>query len=67
MDALEIANVERHVIWMQLKGIFQAWEAVNIELRLIGSQLGGINWGLEYLTGMAWKRYVVTQGNMVSG
>ena len=66
MDALEIANMERHMMRTWLEGVRQAWEAVNIELRSIGSQLRGINQGLEYLTRMAWKRYAVTQGNMVS-
>ena len=57
VDALEIANAEHHVMQTQLEGVCQAWEAVNIELCSIGGQLGGINWGLEYLSGMVWKRY----------
>ena len=66
MDTLEITNAEQDVMWMQLKGIRQAWEATNIKLRSIGGQLGGINWALEYLTRMAWKRYAATQGGLAS-
>ena len=50
----------------QLEGVHQAWEATNIELRSIGGQLGGISQELEYLAGMAWKRYTVTWGSLAS-
>ena len=66
VDALEILNAEQQAMQTQLEGVCQAWEAANIELRSIGAQLGGINRGLEYLAGMAWKRYAVTLGGLVS-
>ena len=50
----------------QLEGVRQAWEVANIELCSIRGQLRGINRGLKYLAGMAWKRYVVTQGGLAS-
>ena len=33
----------------------------------MGGQLGGINQGFEYLTGMVWKRYAVKWGGLASG
>ena len=67
VDALEIANAEWHAIRTQLEGVFQAWEAANIELCSIGGQLGGINRGLKYLAGMAWKKYMAKRGGLASG
>ena len=32
----------------------------------MGGQLGGINRGLEYLAGMAWKRYMARCGRLAS-
>ena len=67
MDALEITNAERHAMRTQREGVFQAWEAANIEFRSIGGQLEGINWVLKYLARMAWKRYAAKQGGLASG
>ena len=67
VDALEIANAERHTMRTQLEGVRQAWEVANIELCSMGGQLGGINWGLEYLARMVWKRYAVRCEGLVSG
>ena len=66
MDALEILNMEHHMMWSQLEGVRQAWEAANVELHSIGGQLRGISQEIEYLTRMAWKRYAATQGNLAS-
>ena len=66
VDMLEIVNAEHHMMWTQLEGVCQAWDAMNIKLCSIGSQLGGSNQGLQYLAGMVWKRYAVTQGNLAS-
>ena len=67
VNVLEIANAEWHVMRTQLEGVHQAWEVTNIELRSIGGQLGGINWGLEYLARMVWKRYAASQRGLESG
>ena len=58
VDALEIANTERHMMQTQLEGVHQAWEATNIERSSIRGQLVGLNCGLEYLAGISWKRMV---------
>ena len=67
VDTLEITNTEWHAMQTQLKGVHQVWEAANIELCSIRGQLRGINWELEYLARMVWKRYMATQGGLVSG
>ena len=67
VDMLEISNTECHALQMQLKGILQAWDATNVELRSAGAHLGGIHQGVEYLTGMAWKRHTVSWENLVRG
>ena len=67
VDTLEIVNVERHAMRTQLEGVHQGWEAANIELCSMGGQLRGINWGLEYLARMVWKRYAAKHGRLASG
>jgi len=70
VDALEISNMECHMTWTQLEAVCQGWEAMNMELCLVGAQLPqlkGICWGIEYLSRMAWKRYAVNHGISASG
>jgi len=45
VDVLEIANAEWHMMQTQLKGVHQAWEAANIELRSIMASSGGLTGG----------------------
>ena len=67
MDVLKIANMEHHTMRMQLEGIHQAWEAMNMSLYSVRAQLGGIFQSIEYLARMAWKRYVASHANSASG
>ena len=58
MDALEIANVERHRVRTQLEGIRQGLEAANAERQRMRGQLEGLCNALEYIASLAYKAYI---------
>ena len=64
VDALEIANAERHGVRTQLEGVCQGLEAANAERQRMRGQLEGLCNALKYIAGLAYKAYIRSSINV---